>query len=471
LGSLSPSERAELDALLFHNAPVVSFIDWLKEVSPAWTWDWKFQTHIQTGLQQLTDRKIDRLMLFVPPRHGKSEQVTVRYTAFRIEKEPTTRAIIGAYSSFLANKFSAVEDWETMQEGGGRYVGVGGGVTGSGGDLIGIDDPVKNRKEANSATYRETVWEWYTDDLFTRCEPNAQMFLIMTRWHHDDLAGRILQSEEGKDWTVINLPACAEENDPIGREIGQALCPARYDEKALERIRQVLGESFLALYQQRPTASEGNIIKRHWFGRYDQLPHEFVRIVQSWDTAQKAEQINDPSVCTTWGETRTHRYLLHVYKKRMEYPELKKTAKSLAESWNPDAILIEDKSSGTSLIQDLRDETMMPPCGDKITRLAVVAPVYEAGIVLHPHKGKDGTPWLEDYEGELVSFPNVPHDDQTDSTSQYHEWAKIGLGIMTHDSTGDNTAGSKAYDGEGSQIDDDRGFGSVRGSGNDLGDF
>lgn len=156
----------------------------------------------------------------------------------------------------------AVEDWETASGGGLRAVGVGGGITGQGGDLIIIDDPVKSRDEAESQVYRDRVFDWYTDDLYTRLEPNASMILIMTRWHEDDLAGRILRSGEGPDWEVLSLPAEAEEGDPLGRKLGEPLCPDRYDSEALKRIKIVLGNAYSALYQQRPAQEEGNHFKR-----------------------------------------------------------------------------------------------------------------------------------------------------------------------------------------------------------------
>jgi len=231
----------------------------------------------------MTRGEIKRLMIFMPPRHGKSEQTTVRYPVWRLERNPQLQVIIAAYNQFFANKFSrkarriaarrmvlagdrnAVEEWETQAGGGLRVVGVGGGVTGQGADLCIIDDPVKNREEAESPVYREKVWDWYTDDLYTRLEPGAAVVLIQTRWHVDDLAGRILKSDDAPNWTVINLPAEAEDGDPLGREVGEALCPERYDKAALADIRRVLQSAYAALYQQRPVPAEGAVFKWPWF--------------------------------------------------------------------------------------------------------------------------------------------------------------------------------------------------------------
>ncbi len=217
-------------------------------------------------------------MIFMPPRHTKTETVTVRYSTYRLENDPKMNIILGSYNQHLANRFSrkikriaetriplskernAVEEWETAAGGGFRAVGVGGGITGFGGNLIMIDDPVKSREEADSETFRNKCWDWFNDDLYTRLEPDAAMILTMTRWHEDDLAGRLLNemNDGGEQWEIVQLSAIAEEGDPMGRKIGEPLCPDRYDLEALERIRQRGERSFEALYQQRPTAKSGS---------------------------------------------------------------------------------------------------------------------------------------------------------------------------------------------------------------------
>jgi len=281
---------------------LLPLIRWLSVVTPTYTWNAPHLLQIQTQLNKVTSGEINRLMLFIPPRHGKSELSTIRYPVYRLEIDPTLKVIIGAYNQTLANKFSrkarriaaarlslsrdrtAVEDWENTQGGGIRAVGVGGGITGQGGNLIVIDDPIKNREEANSPTYRERVWEWYTDDLYTRLEPGGAIILIMTRWHEDDLAGRILASDDGDGWTVVNFPALAETHDILGRSPGQALWPQRFDEVALDSIKTVLGNSFYALYQQRPQPPEGGMFKRAYFDIVEALPAG-CKFVRYWDKA------------------------------------------------------------------------------------------------------------------------------------------------------------------------------------------
>lgn len=251
-------------------------------VTPTFKWDWDYLNYIQEHLDKVTSGEIDRLMIFLPPRHGKSEMVTVRYPVWRLEREPEMRVIVGAYNLDFATYFSrkakriadtrmelardrqATVDWETIVGGGMRAAGVGSGITGRGGNLIVIDDPIKSRKEANSRAYREAIYNWYKDDLYTRLEPGGAIILIQTRWHEDDLGGRLL-AEGGDEWTVISLPALAGDEDPLGRSPGAALCPERFDEDALARIKRNLGLSFFALYQQTPMPPSGDFFKRHWF--------------------------------------------------------------------------------------------------------------------------------------------------------------------------------------------------------------
>jgi hypothetical protein len=299
------------------------FGEWLRIGSPGWPWHYKHLKHIRQALTPVESGQCKRLMIFVPPRHCKSEMVTVRFSAYMLEKDPSTPIIIGAYDYTLATKFNrkarriarqqgialdqerqAVDDWLTIVGGGIRAAGVGGGITGHGGKLIIIDDPIKSREEANSLTYRERTWNWYRDDLYTRLEPGGIIVLIMTRWHEDDLAGRILASEDGPNWTVIRLPSLAEtqeerdeyserigrptgEPDPIGRDPGQPLNPERFPNEEVEHTRQVMGNSFYALHQQRPAAAEGDMFKRAWFDIVPVVPKP-TRIcirLRYWDKA------------------------------------------------------------------------------------------------------------------------------------------------------------------------------------------
>lgn len=415
----------------------MSFEAWLPLVTPTYKWHWQHLAHIRRYLGQITTGKINRLMLFVPPRHGKSEMTTVRFPVWTLERQPEKRVIIGAYNQILANKFSrkarrvaegrfpinpersAVEDWETLAGGGLRAVGVGGGITGQGGDLIIIDDPIKNREEANSETYRERVWDWYTDDLYTRLEPNGAIILIMTRWHEDDLAGRILASDDAPNWVVVNLPAEAEEDDPLGREIGAALCPERFDLEALRGIKTVLGNSYHALYQQRPVAQEGEMLKRGWFELVEATPAQ-ARRVRYWDKAG-----------TAGGGAKTSGALMSEYNGLFYIEDMitgqwaagereaviKQTALidgAAVSIWVEQEPGSGGKESAEATIKNLGGFAVYADrvTGDKVTRAEPFAAQALAGNVKMKRAG-----WNNELLNELTTFPYGRYKDQVDSLS------------------------------------------------------
>jgi predicted phage terminase large subunit-like protein len=416
---------------------------WLREVSPTWTWDWPYQRFIQAQLAELTRGEINRLMLFVPPRHGKSEMVTVRYPVWRLEQSPQMRVIVGAYNQTLASKFGrktrrvaearfklsedrhAADDWETAEGGGLRAVGVGAGITGQGGNLIIIDDPVKNRQEAESAAYRERVWDWYTDDLYTRLEPNGAIILIQTRWHEDDLAGRILASDDAPNWTVICLPAEAGENDPLGRKLGQALCPERYNERALARIKSVLGSrSYAALYQQAPRPPEGNLAKREWFPIVDVAPARG-RTVRFWDLAatERSAKSVDPdwTVGAALAEYGGVYYVRNIVRTQATPGRVMALIKQTAELDGPTIPICVEREGGASgkfavaqIIRELAGYNVhdIPPQGDKVTRAMPFLAQAEAGNV-RLVKGAWNCAFLD----EIMAFPSGAHDDQADATA------------------------------------------------------
>lgn len=427
------------------------FRSWLEQVTPVFTWDWQHLAYIRMYLDKVTSGEIKRLMLFVPPRHGKSEQVTIRYPVWRMEREPHLRVIVGAYNQFLANKFAraarrialtrlniredrkAVDDWETEEGGGYRAVGVGAGITGQGGHIVIIDDPVKSREEANSPTYRERVWDWYTNDLYTRLEPGASIVLIMTRWHTEDLAGRILANEGGPEWTVITLPALAEESDPLGREVGKALCPERYNETALADIREVVGSrDFSALYQQRPYPAEGALFKRDWFQIVDEYPRG-IPMVRFWDMAATLPgRGKDPSytvgLMMAKGRDNTL-YITDVRRTRDTPLNIKRLVRQTAELDGygvPAAIEHEGGSSGKAVIDDYIRTVLFGyscygvyPKGDKVERARPLSAMAEAGNV----KLVRGE-WNRAFLDEIEAFPFGAHEDQVDAASgAYHELA------------------------------------------------
>lgn len=711
--ALAERERRERLKLRATQKKIPTYYEWLRETASDYNWDWPHLVYVRERIDSIIQGLLygfapgqkNRLMIFMPPRHGKSSIGTIRLPAYLLEVAPWIRVISGAYNQDLADKFSrqtrriaqgrvaiapdrnTVSEWETLQNGGLRAVGVGGGVTGHGANLGLIDDPVKSREEANSQTYREKVWEWYTDDFYTRLEPGAAIILIMcmtgdtpvlmangternlrdikigdhvatfdngrlktsrvlnhksngndsvfrikmssgkvvhanerhpflvedggllkwvrlknlttahkivtlkgsgengeaktallrnvssqrkladiahptttkkceqmvtshlhatnlpiekdeskigmalhmqtmnqclplktanvqsvsnhlgvifghtgeasfvstiatkqkrlerycamtaisrldiqslcpmllqlpstsdfiseqivsiepagiqevfdiqiertenfianglvshnTRWHQDDLAGRILASDDAPKWEVVNLPAIAELDDPLGRAEGDPLCPDRYPLDRLLELKTVLGASFQALFQQRPTAVEGAIFKREYW-RYFKVAPDFKLRVLSIDTAFKTKTENDYSVINFYGKTDIGSYHVDRWKQKVEYPDLKRAVISIAERFKPHEVLIEDKASGQSLIQELRRGTNLPIKAiqvdkDKVARANASVGFIEAGKLFLP----ESVPWVLDYVDNMAAFPNGAHDDDVDATTQY----------------------------------------------------
>lgn len=423
---------------------------------------------ICNALDKVEKGEIDRLILCLPPRHSKSMTVSETFPSYFIGRNPTRRVIEVSYGDRLAKRFGRLnkqkikefgkdifnialpewgigvssnsdwgvatiaEDGKTLisQRGGMLSTGIGGSITGEGADLLLIDDPIKNREEAYSITYRNKIWEEWKNTLRTRLQPNGAVIIILTRWHEDDLVGRLLNSkfrEEGADdpdrWKLISLPAiCDSQNDLLDRQIGDTLWPEYgFDKNWAQQTKIDVGSTtWSALYQQRPSAVEGQLIKRSWWQEYNHnaLP-EMNMIIQSWDCAFEEDGDGSYSVGTTWGKGKLGYYLLDVYRRQMEFPELVRQMKSLYAKYNPSVVLIEYAASGKSAFQALKIQTAIPlmPIAvhkSKTVRLEIVSPMIEAGKVYLP----DTASWLHDYIEELSMFPNGENDDQVDSTSQ-----------------------------------------------------
>jgi predicted phage terminase large subunit-like protein len=395
-------------------------------------------------LEDVANGRTRRLMVFTPPRHGKSLTATTLFPAWFLGRFPDRSIISATYGQDLSDDFgrkvrntvsdalhqaifprcrlagdSQSQRRFDLTEGGSYYaVGRGGPITGRGASLLLIDDPLKDAEEARSETIRRSLHEWYSSVAYTRLQPGAAIVLIQTRWHMDDLAGRLLRENASEGWEVLSLPAIAETDESF-RKAGEALWPERFPLSTLEQIRQAIGSAaWTSLYQQKPAASEGVVFKREWFRFYREAPAQFRKVIQSWDTAFKTGSENDYSVCTTWGVTDIGYYLLSLWRGRVEFPELKRQVTNQGDAWKPHAIVIEDKASGQSLIQELKASTAFPVLAikvdsDKRTRAEAVTPLCEAGKVFLP----ESAPWLNDYLDELCTFPAGVHDDSVDSTT------------------------------------------------------
>ncbi len=398
-----------------------------------------------------------RLMLFMPPRHGKSFIASERFPVWHLGQYPDHNIITASYGQELSNKFSrrarelaqseygtdtfpdleltgsrkAVQEWETTYGGGYKAVGVGGGITGSGAHILILDDLVKDWEAAQSKTVRDNHWEWYTSTAYTRLMPGGGVLVIMTRWHEDDIAGRLLEAAkngEGDQWEIVCYPAIAEE-DEEHRKAGEALHPGRFPLPALEKIKAVVTHrmglrAWLALYQQRPTPEEGGIIKRAWMTHfYRELPAQFDQIIQSWDCAFKDTKSSDFVVGQVWGRKGSQKYLLDQVRGRMDFTATVAAVRLLSKKW-PRAIakLVEDKANGPAVISALRGQVegiiAVNPEGGKVARANAVAPQWEAGNVLLPDPAYHDVPWLHDFVEEVAVFDNGKNDDQVDSMTQ-----------------------------------------------------
>jgi predicted phage terminase large subunit-like protein len=420
-------------------------------------------------LCQLARGDIKRLMVFMPPRHGKSELCSKYFPAWFIGAYKQ-RVILTSYEATFAASWgrlarnvlteygqpifgvrvaqdsSAADHWELEGAQGQHGVmftaGVGGGITGKGGNLI-IDDPVKNMEEALSATMREKTWQWYTSTAYTRLEPEGWILVIQTRWHDDDLSGRILaRSQEelgdGEPWEVISLPAIAEsdeayaitDDEPFIRKEGDPLWPARFDAQRLGKIRSDVGSVvWTALYQQRPTPAAGMIWRLEWFNRWRELP-EITYKIQTVDSAFQTTMSADYSVIATWGLAGSRYVLIDAWRDRVEFPELKRAIVDQDAKHKPSAIYIEKKASGQSAIQELNRETNLPileyePKESKIARAQAVSPLAEAGHVYVPEVAS----WVADWLDEHARFPNGAHDDYVDTTSMALQLLRDGSGM------------------------------------------
>jgi predicted phage terminase large subunit-like protein len=374
-------------------------------------------------LEACRQDKIKRLIVNVPPRSLKSHCTSIAFVAWWLGHNPAGHVICASYGQDLADKLArdcrgvmlsswyqrlfptrlssrqAVHDFTTTEQGTRLATSVGGVLTGRGADLILIDDPLKP-DDALSEPRRKAANEWYDNTLISRLNDKATgcIIIIMQRLHQDDLIGHVLEQE---DWDVVSFPAIAEDNEThviesvLGRRVftrqaREALHPARESLETLAAIRRTMTEyNFAAQYQQCPLPVGGAMVKTAWLKYYEpgELPQRFSGILQSWDTANKATDLSDFSACTTWGVRDARFYLLDVFRKRLNYPELKQAVRELARRDRPSSILIEDKASGTPLIQDLRSDGLSgikpyePPAGtDKIMRLHLQTALFANGM-------------------------------------------------------------------------------------------
>lgn len=418
-----------------------------------WRGNWHHK-HICDALMRVFRGECKRLIINIPPRYSKTEIAVINFIAWALGKCPDAEFIHTSYSGTLAvnnsgmakmmvetdeyravfpqctlqRESTAKGDWRTTAGGVVYATGALGTITGFGagkmrpgfGGAVIIDDPHK-ADEATSDVRRKNVIEWFGNTVESRTNsPDTPIILIMQRLHEDDLSGFLLGGGNGEQWEHICIPAINEADEP--------LWALKHTREELRRMEQANPYVFAGQYMQRPSPLGGGIFKTSWWQFYKELP-PVKRIIQSWDTAFQAKTGSDYSVCTTWAECANGYYLVDLFKQRVEFPELKRAANVLYQKHKPNGVLIEDKASGQSLVQELRRETNIPIVAikvdsDKVSRAYAVTPMIESGRVFLP----EGAPWLLDYINSLATFPNAAHDDDVDSTTQALNYLARGGG-------------------------------------------
>lgn len=419
---------------------------------------------IDVELVRLLDTPDGRLIITMSPQEGKSTRVAKDFPTWVLKHRPHTRIVTASYGQGLANRNGrairntiqtnpqlgmriaadngSASEWQLQGHHGGGVVsvGIGAGLTGRPADLMVIDDPIKDRTEADSKVFRQNVWDWWTDVASTRLAPGAPVVVILTRWHKDDFAGRLLAAEDGHLWRVVNIPAQADHNpdeghvDALGRAPGEYMLSARGRTTAQwEAIKTRSGSrTWNALYQGRPTSAGGGMFKRDDWGTYDHPLHvvrddgahllsHYDDLLISWDLTFKGTEGTDFVCGQVWMRRGADAYLLDQVHARMDFPETCRQVRQLAARW-PQALLkiVEDKANGPAVIAQLRRTVpgIVPeePQGGKEARAAAVSPLVEARNVWLP--SPEMAPWVGGFIDEAADFPTAAHDDQVDAMTQ-----------------------------------------------------
>jgi predicted phage terminase large subunit-like protein len=418
-------------------------------------------------LNRFARGEIPRLIICAPPRHGKSQLVSRHLPAFILGQNPNARIIATSYGADLASMMNRdvqrIIDSPSYQElfpatklfeivghrGMYRSAGVGGAITGMGGSHILVDDPLKSQKEADSPTFRNTLWDWYKSTLYTRLEKNGSVLVTVTRWHEDDLVGRLLDlarnDPSADQWVVVSLPALAEGGGAGGafadpRPLGEPLWPNKYSAVRLAGLKASVGSrAWASLYQQRPAPEDGMIIKREWWRFWQTLPASIEITIQSWDLTFTKSDTSDFVVGVVFGRSGANLYLLDMVRGRLTFTETVAAIKNLSRKWpGADAKYVEEAANGFALIDSLRAEVpgliAVRPTGSKVARANAVSPRIEAGNVWLPDP--KSAPWVNDVVEEWASFPAGAHDDIVDAMTQAitrlanmaTDWLPLGLG-------------------------------------------
>lgn len=454
--------------------------DFILFTTPNYLMGWVHQEICDTldqFIRDVEEKKSPRLIICMPPRSGKSQIVSRSFPAYALGRNPDMTVIATSYSAELSSRFNRdvqrIIDDEPYREvfpetclnsrnvktdsrgsyirtsdlfeivgfdGSYRSAGVGGGLTGMGADILIIDDPLKDRAEANSATIRQKVWDWYTSTAYTRLSPGGGVIVMATRWHTDDLIGHLIRNMnngEGDTFNVITYAAIAEHDEPH-RKQGEALHPERYDLTQLDAIRQAVGPmDWSALYQQHPVPEGGAIFKLDQFKRWNStnLPPSFDQIIGSWDMTFKDSKSSDFVVGQVWGKKGVDCYLLDQVRGQWDFTKTLEMFSVLNQKWNHvHRWLIEDKANGSAIISVLKKQihgiTPVTPKESKTERAYAVTPLIECGNVYIP----ESATWMSGFEDEILNFPAGAHDDQVDTMTQALNYFRENHNLVINES-------------------------------------
>lgn len=445
--------------LLARRAARNSLLAFTKYTNPQYEPAW-FHHRIAEYLEAVERGEVRRLIINLPPRHGKSELVSRRFPAWFLGRNPEKFIIAASYNSDLATDFGrdvrdivasdeyrrlfpdvalsqdsrAANRWHVSVGGRNRgtyyAAGIGTSITGRGAHVGLIDDPYKDAAEAMSAAHRKKVSNWFRSTFISRLMPGAAVIICMSRWRVDDLVGELLD-EGAEEWHVLKLKALDEERG--------ALWPEWYDAAHLRRLKSVMGRWFEAQYQQEPVVEGGDLIRLDWFPRWRAKTAAPALKVLSVDTAfSERKGANPTAACVFYSSAKAGEkakfasvpqwQLVEVVRRNVAFPDLVRLVVGMDQAHGGfDAVLIEDKASGQSLIQQLRETTSLPvvpvaPVADKPTRLLTVSPMLEAGLVALPEPEAAPAPWLHDLEMDLVAFPSPREWDALDALGQFLGW-------------------------------------------------
>lgn len=421
---------------------------------------------IDAALVEAFSTPDSRLIVCMAPQEGKSVRVANDFPIWALTQNPDLRIVTASYAQNLANRNGrairnriattpdlgltiaqdngAVHEWTLAgHEGGVLSVGIGAGVTGRPADMMIIDDPIKDRKEADSETYRNNVWDWWTDAASARLAPGAPVIVILTRWHQDDLAGRLVERDKEAGWKVLNIPAQADhrpekgETDPLGRKPGEFMVSARGRSLKQWLLRKATAgaRTWASLYQGRPSPDSGGVFPQDW-ARYDQpmwieqadgsrrvpgIGRDDHELIQSWDLAFKDTKSSDYVVGQVWLRVGVNAYLLDQVRARLNFTATCQAIEAMSAKW-PQAVakFVEDKANGPAVMNALSQRVMgmipIEPEGSKYARASAISPLTESGNVILPTP--ELLPNVEDLIEEARNFPNSAHDDTIDALSQ-----------------------------------------------------